>query len=118
MVFGYRTFLIVGAIALFVYVMYSIRKSSMRIEDTVFWVGVSAFILVIAFFPAILSVPSRWIGFQSPVNFVFLLFISLLLLKCFLNSRQISRLETKVRELTQQVAIDRLDHHDRTQGGE
>lgn len=111
---GIRISLLLAAIALFIYVIYSIRKSKMRIEDTLFWAFLSLLILLMSIFPEIAVVPSRWLGFQAPVNFVFLLFIGLLVLKCFLNSRQISRLETKVNELTQQIAVDKLDHYDRT----
>lgn len=110
---GIRIALLIAAIGLFVYVMYSIRKTKMRIEDTLFWAFLSLLILLMSISPDLAAVPSRWLGFQAPVNFVFLLFIGLLLLKCFLNSRQISRLETKVKELSQHIAVDRLDHHDR-----
>ena len=111
---GIRIALLIGALALFIFVLRSIKKSKMRIEDALFWIFLSAFVLLLRVFPAIISVPSTWFGFQAPVNFVFLLFIAILLVKCFTMSRHTSQLETKIKELTQQIAIDRLDHYERT----
>jgi len=34
--------------------------------------------------------------------------------KCFTMSRHTSQLETKIKELTQQIAVDRLDHYERS----
>lgn len=53
------------------------------------------------------------IGFIAPVNFIFLFFIFVLLLKSFHSSLQVSQLNTRVKELSQQIAIDRLDHFER-----
>ena len=114
MAIGIRIVLLLGALAMCVFVLRSIQKSKMRIEDALFWIVLSAFILLLSFFPGIASWASTLLGFQAPVNFVFLLFIGILLVKCFTISRHASQLETKVKELSQQIAIDRLDHHERT----
>ena len=50
---------------------------------------------------------------MSPVNFVFLFFIFVLIIRDFLSNRRISQLENRVKELTQQIALDRLDHYQR-----
>ncbi|MBE6471214.1 MAG: DUF2304 domain-containing protein [Coriobacteriaceae bacterium] len=111
---GIRIVLLLGALAMTVFVLRSIKKSKMRIEDALFWIFLSLFILLLSIFPAIAVIPAGWFGFQAPVNFVFLLFIAILLVKCFTMSRHTSQLETKIKELTQQIAVDRLDHYERS----
>ena len=50
---------------------------------------------------------SNIIGFQSPVNMVYLAIILRLIIKVFFTTIQISQLENKIDSLTQQIAIDR-----------
>ena len=100
-----RIALIVCSLALFVFVMLSIRKSKLRIEDSLFWFLLSAVVIVMAIFPGLVSECSRLFQFQAPVNFVFLAFIAILLVNSFKMSIRISQLETKLAELTQQLAI-------------
>lgn len=108
-----RIILIVAAIGLIVFLLHSIRKSKMSIEDALFWTGFSLLILLMSIFPEIPSFLSDTIGFMSPVNFVFLFFIFVLIIRDFLSNRRISQLENRVKELTQQIALDRLDHYQR-----
>ncbi len=109
-----RIVLIVASVAMVVFVALGVRKSKVRFEDTLPWLGLSLLILIISLAPWIMSGLSRLMGFQSPVNLVFLFFIAVLLVICFRMSLHISELEIKLKELSQQVAVDRLDHHERT----
>lgn len=108
-----RVILLIAAIGLVVFLLHSIKKSKMSIEDALFWMGFSFLILLMSIFPEIPSFLSDTIGFMSPVNFVFLFFIFVLIIRDFLSSRRISQLENRVKELTQQIALDRLDHYQR-----
>ena len=111
-----RIALIIGAVALAVFVVAGVRKSRMRIEDSLFWVGLSLLILVLSIFPDLGIWCADLLGVQSPVNFVLLFFIAVLLVKCFLLARQVSQLENKTKELAQRVAVDRLEHYEREGG--
>lgn len=108
-----RVILLIAAIGLVVFLLHSIKKSKMSIEDALFWMGCSFLILLMSIFPEIPSFLSDTIGFMSPVNFVFLFFIFVLIIRDFLSNRRISQLENRVKELTQQIALDRLDHYQR-----
>lgn len=108
-----RILLFLGSIALFVFLMRSIKKARLRIEDALFWIVLSAVILVLSIVPEIATVLSEAFGFIAPVNFIFLLFIFILLVKGYLTSKRVSELDTKVKELTQQLAIDKLNHYER-----
>lgn len=114
MSFALRVVLIVSALAMSAFMLRSIKKSKMQIEDTLFWGLLTLLILILAFFPQIGSALSELMGFQAPVNFIFLFFIFVLLMKSYHSSRTVSELETKVKELSQQIALDRLDHYERT----
>ena len=100
-----RIVLVVCAVWLLAFVLFNIRKSKLRIEDSLFWFILSAVVLVIAVFPGIASTCSRLLNIQAPVNFVFLAFIAVLLVKCFTMSIRISQLQTKLSELAQKAAV-------------
>lgn len=100
-----RVVLIVVAVLSCIFVLQKIRKAQIRIEDTLFWLVVSAGVLVLGIFPEIAYFLSVMLGIMSPVNFVFLLFIFILLFKVFILTVQISQLQEKVKNLAQNVAI-------------
>ncbi|MBQ3301517.1 MAG: DUF2304 domain-containing protein [Eggerthellaceae bacterium] len=109
-----RIILLVSAILVAVYVLRNVKRSKMRIEDTLFWVFLTLFVLAIGIFPQIVTFLSGLLGIASEQNFVFLFFIFILLANSFFTSRANSEQETKLKELTQQIALDRLDHYERT----
>jgi len=104
-----RIALVVGAILITAFSVVGVRKSHMRIEDSVFWLGLSAVILLLSIFPEIGYAISNAFGFLAPVNFIFALFLFILTVKLLSMSRRASELETKVRELTQQVALAQFE---------
>ncbi|WP_058986183.1 DUF2304 domain-containing protein [Hugonella massiliensis] len=106
--------LFLASLGLTVFVTRSVKKAKMRIEDAFFWVVLSFFILLLSVFPQIGYWCADVLGFQAPINFIMLFFIFVLLVKGFITSRHASELETKVRELSEQIAYDRLDHYERT----
>ena len=113
-----RIVLIVAAVALVALVIAGVRKSRMRIEDSLFWIVLSLIILLLSIFPYIGYWASYLLNMQSPISFVMLFFIALLIAKCFSLARQVSQLENKLKELTQRVAVDRLDHYERSESGQ
>lgn len=102
-----RIILIVSAVLLFLYMVKKIRQAKMKIEHTIFWLVFSTILIIMGAFPQIIYVFSKWMGFQSPVNLVFLMIILILIVKIFLLTLQISQLENKVDSLVQRVAIEK-----------
>ena len=109
-----RIILIVAAIAVVAYLLRSVKRSKMRIEDTLFWVILGVIILLFAIVPQTVTALAGLLGIASEQNFVFLFFIFVLAARAFFNSRDNSDQETKLRELTQQIALERLDPYERT----
>lgn len=102
-----RIMLIISAVLLFMYMIKKIRQAKMKIEHTIFWLAFAVVLIVMGVFPQIIYIVSKLIGFQSPVNLVFLMIIFILIVKNFLATLQISQLENKVDNLVQQVAIEK-----------
>ena len=62
--------------------------------------------LILAIFPGIAYWAANLLGFMSPINFVYVVIIFLLLAKQFFMSIRLSQLDSKVRILTEQVALN------------
>ena len=100
-----RVFLIAGALLVFFFVAYRIKKSMILMGDAIFWVLFSIMLVILAVFPGIAFWFSALFGFVSPSNFVFLLVIAILIAKMFANSSEISMLKHRVNELAQENAL-------------
>lgn len=108
-----RILMIVGALFLMVFMLKRIRQAKVKIEYTVFWIIFSGILVLMGIFPQLFYWVSGLLGFQAPINMIYLVIIFVLIVKLFLTSVQISQLENKVDSLTQQVAIDRKVDKDR-----
>ena len=102
-----RILMILGAVFLMVFMIKKIRQAEVKIEYTVFWIIFSGILALMGIFPQLFYWVSELLGFQAPINMIYLVIIFVLIVKLFLISVQISQLENKVDSLTQQVAIDR-----------
>ncbi len=108
-----RILMIMGAVFLMTYMFKKIRQSKMKIEYTVFWIVFSSILVVMGIFPQFFYWVSGILGFQAPINMIYLVIIFILIVKLFLTSIQISHLENKVDNLAQQIAIDRKTDNDK-----
>ena len=104
--FTLRMALFAGSLLTFIFINRYIKKSRVRIEDTMFWVVFSAGLVVVGIFPQLPIMLSRLLRIESPANFVFLAIIFVLLVHQFFLTMKISQLEIKLRELVQAVAIE------------
>ena len=102
-----RILMILGAVFRMVFMIKKIRQAKVKIEYTVFWIIFSGILVLMGIFPQLFYWVSELLGFQAPINMIYLVIIFVLIVKLFLISVQISQLENKVDSLTQQVAIDR-----------
>lgn len=110
-----RALLVIGALLALAVVGRQVKKDKIMIEDAVFWVVVSAILVLLALFPGIAITLAYRLGFMSASNFVYLAIIVLLLWKVFTNSAEISRLKAKVNELAQEMALAHLQDDDNDQ---
>lgn len=111
MTLALRIVLILAALIMLIFIVRKVRDSKVRLEDSLFWVCFAIIVLVLSVFPQILSALSKVAGTMAPVNFVFLLFIFILLIQSFNLSMRASKTDTKLRELTQQLAIEKFERY-------
>ena len=82
------------------------KSKTGKITDRVFWTLFAIMLVLFSIFPQIADWLSELVGIYSTTNFIFLLIIFILLVKCFQLTMDISKLDNKVKELVQKIAID------------
>ncbi len=108
----FRIILIVVSLLTTFYILKKIRQSKLQIEYAIFWILFAGVLIVFSLFPWLVSMFTRLIGMQLPVNFIFLFFIFVLLVKMFLMTIELSALENKVKDLTQELALEEKERVD------
>jgi len=102
--------LIIASLVTLVYVVIKIRRAQFQIADAVFWVFFFLLMFTLGVFPRIGTFFSRMFGFEAAINFVLVSIVFVLLMKVFLQSFQISQLESKIRSLSQRIALDKHEN--------
>lgn len=100
-----RALCVVGSAITFWIITRRIRKASVSIDDSIFWIVFSLALLIVAIFPQIPSFFARLFGFQATSNFVFLVVITILLMREFTSSLRISHLNSRLNELIEEQAL-------------
>ena len=110
-----RICLILGAFATAGYVLRRVRQARVQIEDTIYWLALSAVLLLVALFPGIAYWVSGLLGFGSASNGVYVIIIFLLWARQFMLSIRVSQLDSRLRVLTERVALNqqKQEDHDR-----
>lgn len=107
-----RILLIVSAIWTAYYILRGIRKSQLSIQDSIFWIVFSVVAFLLAVFPNVAIGMTQLLGFVSPANFIFLVFIFILYIKLFSTSQKISVLENKIKKLGYELALKNMEERD------
>lgn len=100
-----RFVILLASILTLFYVLNKIRKAQIQLQDSLFWIFLGILFVVMGAFPQVVYFLTRLMGFQAPVNLIFLVMIFILLIKVFLSSIKISQLENKLDSLVQEMAI-------------
>lgn len=101
-----RVILVIASLLNCFWIIHRICKSQARIEDSIFWIFLSGVLILMSVFPQIVIWGAKITGVQSPVNFVYLCIIFILLVKVFRMSLRISALEARLQKLAQRYGID------------
>ncbi len=107
-----RILLLIGALFAMGIVINSVRKSKIRISDSVYWVVSAGILVLFALIPQLAYFFSGIFGFMSPANFVLLLVIVMILIRLFHQSCAISKLTYKVEQLSAELALRDKDARD------
>lgn len=112
-----RIVLLIGAVFTFFYVIKGVKKSRFRARETFFWLFLSLVFVLLGIFPGIVEWIAGILNVASPSNLVYLMVIFLLLIKVFAMDRNIAKTEHQMTELTQKIAIDRLNQDQKEHSG-
>ena len=107
-----RILLLIGALFAMGIVINSVRKSKIRISDSVYWVVSAGILVLFELIPQLAYFFSGLFGFMSPANFVLLLVIVMILIRLFHQSCAISKLTYKVEQLSAELALRDKDARD------
>ena len=98
------------------FVIKRVRNSKVRLEDSIVWFLFAGVLFLLSIFPGVFSLLADIAGVYSTTNFVFLFFIFVLLIICFNLSMRISQADTKIKELTQLLAIEKFERYSNDRG--
>ncbi len=112
---AFRLLLIIAAFWAFWFVITEVRKAKLQISDSLPWFFFTAIFVILALFPQIAIYFAGLLGIQSPVNLVFLFIIGILIIRIFKLTLRVSQLDTKLKDLTQRIAIRETDKRDEKQ---
>ena len=94
-----RVVLVLVSLMTLLFVMRKVRSSKIRLEDSMAWILFSGALFVLSVFPGIFDF------------LVFLFFIFVLLILCFSLNMKVSQMDTKIKELTQLLAIEKFERY-------
>ena len=104
-----RALLIFFAALVFFFVIRKLKRSQMRVLDSMFWLLFSLSFVLFGIFPEIALCISSELGFVSASNFVFLYVIAVLVVRDFSNSLRLSKQEERINGLAQSIALNGND---------
>jgi hypothetical protein len=96
-------------------IIYLVRRDHLYTRYSVWWLSMAAAIFVLGVFPRISDVLAGWLGVSYPPSLIFILAGVLYVLKILTMDIERSKMEVKIRRLTQRLAImeERLEHNER-----
>ena len=100
---AFRITLIIVSVFTLLYMCKKVKQEKLQIEYSIFWTLFAIMLVLFSIFPQIADWMSELVGVYSTTNFIFLLIIFILLVKCFQLTMDISKLDNKV---VQKIAID------------
>lgn len=101
-----RVLLVLVSVTTMFLMIRKIRQSKIQIESAVFWLVLSLVLVVFSIFPGVADFAAHCLGIYSTANFLFLFAIFVLIVKVFYMTIHISQLETRIKELVQQMALE------------
>ena len=111
-----RIMLIIASVLTGFYIRKKLQKSQMQIADVEFWMLFGMVLILMSIFPDAVVWLTELIGVRSPVNFVFLVVIFLVIVRCFSLSVKVSLLEAKLQQLVEDDAVSKTLEEEKKAG--
>lgn len=107
-----RIVLVVASLFSFILCVRRIKQSKLKIENSVIWMLGSVVLILMSIFNNAVEWISIKLGFMAPVNFVYLIVITFLLIQTFMNNTKIAILNEKIKDLNHYIAIKEKERED------
>lgn len=107
-----RAALILVSLATFCLIIRKVRHAKVQIESAIFWILLALVLVICSIFPQVADFCASLLGIYATTNFLFLFAIFILIVKVFHMTIHISQLESKVKELVQQMALEEKKHEE------
>lgn len=100
------TLFITSLIALFLlHVVSLIKRDKLAIRYALYWIILVLALLVITWFPRLLTIFAAFLGIYSEINMVFFIGFCLSLLLIFWLTNTVSQQSVKIRKLSQEISL-------------
>lgn len=101
-----QIFLIIISVLSLILCIKNVARAKMSIGTSILWLAGSILLIIISIFPQPIMELSKFFGFLSASNFVFLCIIVFLLIKNFHNDKKLSELDNKLKNLDHSIALE------------
>lgn len=105
-----RIILIISSFIAFFLCIKKIKQSKLKVESSVTWMLGSILLILMSIFSNVVAWFSEKLGFVSPVNFVFLIMITFLLIQTFIDNIHITELNEKIKNLNHYIALNEKEN--------
>lgn len=111
-----RVILIISSIISFLLCIIKIKRSQLKISSCVIWMVGSILLVFMSIFSNVVSWVATKLGFQAPVNFVFLVMIAFLLIQVFIQNITMAKLNEKIKDLDHYIALKEYEERKEKEG--
>lgn len=95
----------IATVILLVLIVVSLKKNTITTKSSIAWLLLPVVFLLITIFPEPVAAFSRWLGFETLANFIFVIVIALLIVICFFLTITISHQQNQITKLIQETSI-------------
>ena len=107
-----RVILIISSFIALYLCITKIKKSQLKIENSVTWMLGCIILILMSIFPNVVVLISEKLGFVAPVNFIFFVMIAFLLMQTFIDNIHITSLNEKIKDLNHYIALKEKEEKD------
>lgn len=103
---------VVAMLFIILYIVWQIGKKKLDFKYGIGWLAMFIVVLILAIWPKLLDIISNVLGIASPVNMLFFFGFILSVMIIFSMSKMLGNLNSKVKKLSQELAILRKEVND------
>ncbi|MEI3394908.1 MAG: DUF2304 domain-containing protein [Clostridia bacterium] len=104
-----RIILIILSVISFLLCVKKIKQSKLKVSNSITWLVGSILLILMSIFSHGVEYIANKLGFIAPVNFVFFVIITFLLIQNFIDNIRISTLSEKIKDLNHYIALTEHD---------